>query len=300
MLWKKYWYKWQETSIWVYDNTIDYTRNWITWISSIDWKILNTKENKLDYKGTHWSFVSPTLAHWRYIRIEWVVRGETREYLLEAMNYIESLFVLQSYTYETELNRLEFVDEQDLRWYIDCKVRTPVSWDFETDDSKDWTIRRYKVELFAPIPYIYSVDDLFVDFIEWDYWGVKLWTKLWAKFDKSLNKINCKQTAWNFQSATIWEIDIIEDCQDIFIYNVDTNSKFYMKWNFISWDHIEIDWWNMMIYKNWYRLDWVLTDDSLFPVVDKESNFIVRDKYSMFYDWKMSLQWTVIFKNVML
>jgi len=65
------------------------------------------------------------------------VRGETREYLLEAMNYIESLFVLQSYTYETELNRLEFVDEQDLRWYIDCKVRTPVSWDFETDDSKD-------------------------------------------------------------------------------------------------------------------------------------------------------------------
>ncbi len=300
MLWKKYWYKWQEISVWVLEYWIDFTRNWVSGISNIDRKILSTKENKLDYKGSHWAFVSPTLAHWRYIRIEGLVRWKTRADLLEGMNYIETLFALQAYTYETELNRLEFIDESDYRWYIDCKVRTPVSWDFETDDMNDWTIRRYKVELFAPSPFIYSVEDLFVDFNEGDYWGIKLGTKLWTKFDTAYNKIHCKQTAWNFQSPTIWEVDILKDCEDLFIYDIDTNSKFYMRWSFKQWDHITIDWFNLVTYKNWYRLDWVLTDDSLFPVVSKETNFIIRDKYSMFYNVENSLIWTVKFKNVIL
>lgn len=242
MIWKSYKFNWLAIN----NSTVDYQ----IWLSLVNWRKLDTRDEQIALQWIHGAKSSPTLANARIIEIEWVIEADTRVWLSKAMDYLDSLFALQSRWFTTEYKQFVVVDEQDREFWIDTKIKQNIEYDIDDDDFQDGADRRFRVVIQWDDPRFFETIENMVEWSEWSYGWITLWTTLWVAFNEYTNDITVIWT-WNIWTPCRFVITALNDINTPFeIKNITTDRFLGVDEDFIAGDVLEIDTKNYTITKN--------------------------------------------------
>lgn len=290
MIWKSFEFNSQTIA----KTTADYR----VWLDVVQWKTLDVSDSQQDVQWFHGVKLSPTFARGRRITLEGIIIADDRVWSSKAIDYLESLFALQWVPSQVELLPFIVTDDQDRRWELQAKIKEPLSLDINDDDWQDWATRRWRVVLQSEDPRYYNTDEQEVIGAEWNYWGVKLWVKLWTKLDEYFNEIQVISNG-NIESPLTITLTALSDInQPITIKNITDNTFFWLDIDAVAWDIIVVDSNNLTATKNGTnvlanRVSW-----SVWPKAIGTTNFSIYD-----IDWGLfasDFDVEINFKDVLL
>lgn len=290
MIWKSYKFDWLAIN----KTTQDYQ----IWLTLVNWKKLDTRDEQILLQGVHGVKSSPSLANARNIVIEGLIMSDSRGWLSQGMDFLDKLFALQSRWFTTETKEFVVVDEQDREFWIDTKIKQSVDYKIFEDDYIAGADRKFRVVLQGDDPRFFETIENLVEWSEWNYWGFKLGVKLGAKMNEFSNETIVIWT-WNIWTPCKFVITANANINNPFkILNLDSWRFFVVEDDFISGDILEIDTWKYTITKNWVNIKALRGAWSSWLQIFETTRF-------GFYDIDWTLLWSdfdvkIYFSNVLL
>lgn len=260
----------------------------------VQWKTLDVSDEQQNVQGYHGVKLSPTFARGRRVTLEGIIIADDHEWSSMAIDYLETLFALQSTPDVVELLPFLVTDEQDREWQLDCKVKEPLSIDITDEDYLEGTNRRWRVVLQSENPIYYNSVENTVNGDEWNFWGAKLWVKLWVALDEYLSEIQVNIEGWNIETPLEITLTATGDINTpLTIKNITTGTFFGLDIDAVSWDVIVVNSRTFVATKNGVnikanRVEWSTWPKALwntyFAVYDDDggldtSDFDVEIKY---------------------
>lgn len=260
------------------------------WISNVDWRNIKVSDSKMDLIGRHWTKTGPTYARWRTIVIDGYIIATTRANTNKGMDWIDSLFSLQWQLGEVELFDFMAVDEQARQWILKCKVETPPTYSIEEDnDHNDWSLRKFRVSIFAPDPQFYSSTETEVTGLEWDISWLAIWDEWVAIWIDGLPLISYYNeitfVAWIAQSPLLITLDVTGTIDSpLMLWNLTTWNYFYVDITASPWDTIVIDSDQRKVFKNGADITYLRIPWSSRPVAFGLTQIILFDPDGWLYE----------------
>jgi len=233
MIWTAYTFDWQGIS----KRTDDFT----IWLTLVNWRKLNTRDEQILLQWTHGATSSPTLADARVIEIEWIIEADTRFGTSQAMDYLDKLFSLQARGFETEYKTFTVTDEQEREWEIKAKIKQAIDYELDEDDWQDGSDRRFRVVLQWDDPRYFSTVENTFEATGGIFGGVKLGAKMGFALNDFANEITIIGTG-NIATPCRFSIQINGNISKPFkILNLDTWRYLAIDESFTNGDVLDID-----------------------------------------------------------
>lgn len=289
MIWKEYKFKGEKIN----KQTLD----WQIWLTLVNWRKIETSDEQSNILWNHWVRTSPTFARWRLITIEWVILANTKENQSKAMDFLDNLFALQTYLWTTEKYIFSVVDEQNRIWNLETKIKNPIEYELFEEDYIEGSDRKFRVVLFGDDPRFFGEEE-YTQAKEFAYWGFKMNTNLWRKFNDFFNEIICI-SSWNIWSPCRIEIEVKKSIEKpLKIINLKNKQFIWIDENFVFWDKIIIDTKKYTITKNGESIKNKRITGSSWLMVSGITKFWVYDTDWWFKESDFDVK--IYFNNVLL
>ena len=189
-----------------------------------DWRRLSTRDESTNLAGTHGRIVSPTYASHRQVIFEWYIDNMGNDKEQEAMEFLQSMFALQSITGVLETKELYIKDHHDNERTMDVKVADQLEIIPADDDMRDYAWKWRVVLESGKDPRYYSLEEFVKNGLEGDFGGFTMDFALDNSWDQYSNMIEIS-VGGNVASPLRWVIDVISDFEwPLTIKDIDTGA----------------------------------------------------------------------------